>query len=377
MALTDKLVALGDVVREKAGLTEPMTIEEMATAITNLSTGIPASDLVISRNAKYFCQNGEGWFEFVKKHGDKITTQDLMYVQYMFDGCGGLTHIPFALNFADSQYVDWTYFLNNVYALEELPVMNMTKIPNTMKDAISGCDRLKSINIDFNSLDFSPLVSSTTQYEGRCFYDDASLRALPMDYYKQIKKYRTRSKGTSYSPYYYLAYRDKMLDAIYDMPVYTVDNYTSNAFNNAFSNTLRLKDFTFETQEDGTPFVANWKNQTLNLAYNCGYAPNGNEIQYLQNYGNSLQVIYNDETYQLYKNHPDATVQQYAEYSRYNKASAIRTINSLPDVSASGGTNTIKFLGNAGSKTDEGAINTMTEEEIAVATAKGWTVTFL
>ena len=80
MALTDKLVALGDAVREKAGLTEPMTIEEMTTALTNLDTGIPASDLVISRDAKYFCQNGYGWFEFVKKHGDKITTKDLTNV---------------------------------------------------------------------------------------------------------------------------------------------------------------------------------------------------------------------------------------------------------------------------------------------------------
>ena len=38
---------------------------------------------------------------------------------------------------------------------------------------------------------------------------------------------------------------------------------------------------------------------------------------------------------------------------------------------------TIKFKGAAGAKTDGGAINTMTEEEIAVATAKGWTVSFI
>ena len=38
---------------------------------------------------------------------------------------------------------------------------------------------------------------------------------------------------------------------------------------------------------------------------------------------------------------------------------------------------TIKFRGEAGSATDGGAINTLTEEEIAVATAKGWTVTLV
>jgi hypothetical protein len=63
-------------------------------------------------------------------------------------------------------------------------------------------------------------------------------------------------------------------------------------------------------------------------------------------------------------------------YSRYNHASAVETINSLPDTSAYG-TNTIKFLGASGSRTDGGAISNLTEEEIAVATAKGWTVTLM
>jgi hypothetical protein len=46
---------------------------------------------------------------------------------------------------------------------------------------------------------------------------------------------------------------------------------------------------------------------------------------------------------------------------------------SLPDTSTYG-SNTIKFKGASGALTDGGAINTLTEEEIAVAAAKGWTV---
>ena len=69
------------------------------------------------------------------------------------------------------------------------------------------------------------------------------------------------------------------------------------------------------------------------------------------------------------------------DYSRYNHDSAVETINSLPDTSeylaSAGGTNTIKFKGVAGMKTDGGAINTLTEEEIAVAAAKGWTVSLV
>ena len=94
-------------------------------------------------------------------------------------------------------------------------------------------------------------------------------------------------------------------------------------------------------------------------------------------------MIYNEETYNLLKDDPDAIFlgnssssnRDYG-YSRYNHDSAVETINSLPDTSAYG-TNTIKFRGDAGGKTDGGAINTMTEEEISVATAKGWTVTFV
>ena len=62
-----------------------------------------------------------------------------------------------------------------------------------------------------------------------------------------------------------------------------------------------------------------------------------------------------------------------AEYSRYNHDSAVETINSLPDVS-SGSSNTIVFYGIEGANTEGGAINTLTEEELAIATAKGWTV---
>ena len=87
-----------------------------------------------------------------------------------------------------------------------------------------------------------------------------------------------------------------------------------------------------------------------------------------------------DASYQALKDDPVSWTSD-INYSRYNRISAIETINSLPDTSAylatAGGTNTIKFEGAQGAKTDGGAINTMTEEEIAVATAKGWTVSFV
>lgn len=122
----------------------------------------------------------------------------------------------------------------------------------------------------------------------------------------------------------------------------TDDQFSINTFYNCYS----LSRITFETNADGSPIVAQWQDQTIDLTHYVGYSGTTTSMQ----------------------------------DSVYNHDSAVETINSLPDTSAylasAGGTNTIKFKGGSGSATASGAINTLTEEEIAVATAKGWTVTF-
>ena len=46
MPLTDKLTAIADAIRSKTGSTEPMTLDEMATAIANITTGSVPSDTI-------------------------------------------------------------------------------------------------------------------------------------------------------------------------------------------------------------------------------------------------------------------------------------------------------------------------------------------
>ena len=46
MALIDKLTAIADAIRSKTGSTEPMTLDEMATAILNITTGSVTSDTI-------------------------------------------------------------------------------------------------------------------------------------------------------------------------------------------------------------------------------------------------------------------------------------------------------------------------------------------
>ena len=185
---------------------------------------------------------------------------------------------------------------------------------------------------------------------------------------------------------------------------------TSNTFGN-LSGMYRVKNVTFAT-DNGTPYKVNWKNQTIEFSTSShctGWYYSGNyNNSYAYNSGinaDSKNICDSDDSnatlegsrarYQTLKDDPDnisvssktityngiPNVYLASLFSRYNHDSAVRTINSLPDASeyltTAGGTNTIKFLGIAGALTDGGAINTLTEEEIAVAAAKGWTVTFV
>ena len=53
MALTDKLTAIADAIRSKTGTTEPMTLDEMITAIANITTGsVPSDTITLSDSTK-------------------------------------------------------------------------------------------------------------------------------------------------------------------------------------------------------------------------------------------------------------------------------------------------------------------------------------
>ena len=136
----------------------------------------------------------------------------------------------------------------------------------------------------------------------------------------------------------------------------------------------RLKDVIFATQDDGTPYSVNWKSAIIDLT-SVGYAPSYYASYVTTSYNSGItsdKQVTDDASYQALKNDPDWFTTDMA-YSRYNHDSAVNTINSLPITTNTGCT--IKFTGALGSATDGGAINTLTEEEIAVAAAKGWTVT--
>ena len=382
MALTNKLEAIADAIREKTNTTDTMTLDEMATAISGITGGgggectlthIPEEKLVLTDDCGYKFYKG-AWDWFIEEYGDKITSRDIYGAQYMFGYCT-LKSIPFEVNLATIK--DGGAPINYLCQYSKLKTPPyVTGTIGSISGAFSYSD-ITEIPEDWaDKINWDYVHSYAYAGLQDVFRNCEKLRTIPQTLIDNLWGQNTTTP--------YCAYKNEfsncsILEQINALPVHPVA-ITSNFFGSTFDKCFRLNKMTFATQEDGTPNVASWKSQTIDLSINVGYASATQTIAGLQSYHgitNDTQVT-DDASYQTLKDHPDWHTAK-IKYSRYNHDSAVETINSLPDTSAylaaNGGTNTIKFKGEAGELTDGGAINTLTEEEIAVATAKGWTVT--
>lgn len=385
MALINKLNNLGDSIRAKTGKTDLMTLEEMAAAVDSIeSTKMPDEAFIITGDCRNRFAYG-GWDWFIEMFGDKIVTKDIgNNVSSMFDG-SHVEYIPFDLNFTGGESVKQTF--TRLFAtadIKELPNINMktmVKLPTSnffyeIGDMFYYCSYLREIPFDYlNRIvpDGYWDLKETYKANGvsKAFQNCYSLRS-----YCDLKPFIHYGSASYsfYSMYSNLFSACASLDEVNNLLVETVA-YTSNAFSSTFSQCFRLKKITFETNEDGSPIAVTWKNQTIDLT-KVGYVENEYLRNYVVSYNSGItdaDRVTDDASYQALKNSENWYTSK-IDYSRYNHNSAVETINSLPDVSA-GSSNTIKFKGAAGALTDGGAINTLTEEEIAVAAAKGWTVT--
>lgn len=204
----------------------------------------------------------------------------------------------------------------------------------------------------------------------RMFDSCTHLRTIPKKYLKDIIPQTTSTQ----SQFYYRAFRYcYCLDEVRRLPASYGENISmsSNMFSDTFTGCNRLKSITFDMPEK-VPVIAYWTNQTIQLGsgYNIGYSSDSLSDYY----GMPAESEVTDEaSYQALKDTADWWTRN-VNYSRYNHDSAVETINSLPDTTDANGRNTIIFEALSGTLTDGGAVGNLTEEEIAVATAKGWTV---
>ena len=254
---------------------------------------------------------------------------------------------------------------------------NITGYLRGVESMFDGCLELHAIP-EYN-INFDRQHADTSGRASAIFNSCNKLRSIPTNFLKQLYNANSSSYNTCYNSMFSSCY---YLDEIVGVPV-SPATFTSNCFKDTFNNCKRVKNIIFDT-DNGNAKTANWKSQTIDLSQRGGVgqsdrtnlATTGDDDGYRLT--NATRIT--SSNYDTLKDNPDSWASQ-VEYSRYNHDSAVATINSLPDTSAylaaNGGTNTIKFVGASGSATDGGAINTLTEEEIAVAVAKGWTPTFI
>lgn len=365
----ETLIGIGNAIRGKTGKTDLIAPGDMSTEIRSIVSGggsdIEIEPIVISGQAQYTC-SGKIASAYIEKFGNTISTNSIENSANMFYYFRG-SSIPFEVNMRSSTVQNMQRMFQ--YAnLQELPKVNDAR-PSNVSYMFQGCTYLRNIPEDWvDTWDFTSLNSSS----GICSYMFAqcySLRKIPTNVLKNI--WSKSSTGT-YVPYNNGWTACYALDELVGIPIQQA-SMTSNRFTSSVEGCSRLKNFIFETNEDGSPKTASWKAQTIDLS-SVGYGSARNITKFNSGITTDKEIK-DDTTYQALKNDLDWFTSNWL-YSRYNHDSAVATINSLPDCSATG-TNTIKFKGEAGSATDGGAINTMTEEEIAMASVKGWTVAFV
>ena len=371
------LTGIANAIRGKNGSTTTYKPSEMAAAITAISGGggpeIPDSAFVLSEGMSYWNYSGK-WDSFITAYADKWSTSNIASANGMFQHSGKLEVIPFDFNLKNDSYYNYNNMFDGSENLKTIgKIINM--YPANISSMFSECKRLRYLP-EFINPNFSRINTYLYASAGSMFQNCYSLRTIPEDFLNQIYGVW----NSVYSTLFYNGFSNcYTLDEVRGLNPQT-GIMKSNMFNSTFDQCFRLKNIIFALQDDGTPYSVNWKNQIITLN-KTGYSNLGENYLISFNSGITAEKgVRDDATYQALKNDPDWYTCN-VEYSRYNHDSAVATINSLPDTSAylaaNGGTNTIEFKGAAGSATDGGAINTLTEEEIAVATAKGWTVSLV
>ena len=368
------LTNIANAIRGKNGTTTTYKPSEMAAAITAISgggggSGVPAEALVFSQDCSYMFYNSN-WEWFWNTYKDSITTSDMTGAASMFHSFYGAAS-PVVLNFRANYNVRTNNMFYNCSKKSVSKIVNLKPNSMTSMFELYGATTLP----EFENLNMSGIQASTYADCSRMFSHCKRLRSISEDVLRQLYT----STNSFYSTHLYSGFDNCWaLDEIKGVRMPAGSNITDNCFFDTFNRCQRVKDVIFATQEDGTPYTANMKSQNIKLNQYVGYFAN-----YSDGYGGAelpeSAAIRDAETYATNKNNPDSWTDM-PEYSRYNHTSAVNTINSLPDTSAyltaNGGTNTITFRPTSGSLTDGGAVETLTEEEIAVAAAKGWTVAY-
>lgn len=403
------LTNIANAIREKNGETTSYKPSEMAAAIAAIEGGgggyVPTdAELRYQAGSVNPFESGtNAWI--IREYGDRI------YFETMSASSGAyFSNYPydeFTANITvDNNYVSGVQ-LNSLFngsTVKNITGSFFTAGENQINvrgclQMFAYCNYLRSINDEFLDGHFIWANASGTS-NGRfslSFSGCYSLREIPKFFMDMMNNKdggpKINSASYAYNSLFYECYT---LNKIENLPVIVSlvngNNITSDMFNIAFGSCFNLSKLTFNTNADGTPIVAQWKGQTIDLRSGLiGYTKNTN---FMTNYNSGLLAdnaisTVTDGTPKYYST--EEGINTYfatsADCAKFGHTEAVELINSLPNTVAAGGGNTLRLppvdqgkytdylKGRTNDYTFDSRINTLTDAEIAVATAKGWTVT--
>ena len=358
------LTNIGDAIRNKTGKSELLSPASMATEIEAIQTGGgEIGEAVLSGNCQYACSN-TAWNQF----HPYVKTQDIYELGRFFYENDKIENVPFEINLkADSTNgIPANYFCAYACNLKTCPKINNYLLAGT-SSMFNSCYQLNDdLDAKLNPVGMGEYTKQDAQNMFNYCY---SLRKAPMKFLNTILK-NWKGTGTWNNPYNSLFYNCYALDEVVGLYPHA-GTWSSNMFLSTLRYCSRLKDFTFEMDKNGQPYIRNWSNQTIDLTMSVGKSALNLSCGY--NSGITEDKLVDSlETYEALKNDPDWFCSSYS-WCRYGHSAAVNTINSLPDCSQGSG-NIIKFYKGSGQSIPGEYLNELTEAEIAVATAKGWTV---
>ena len=304
------------------------SFEVMASNIKAISGGgnLPAFESYkIGSEGQYaFAYNNHSW---VYENNIPIDLSGTTYASYMFYSSDKIEHLP---DLETSHIIDMTLMFGFCSKLKAIPKID-TSNTTYMEGLFTGCKQITEVP----ALD----ISKATTINGM-FQHCHKLKSIPNSILENCGKDDIPDYAQFYSYAFYQCYN---LKEILNLDVSVGYSFAYNMFPCIVDNCYSLRRFTFKTNEDGSPIDAHWSEQTLDFSQETGWASSNYTAQ---------QWI--DEDYVLKP-----------EEAYYNRDSMAETINSLPIVRNC----TIKF------KQAQGQL--LTEDEIALANSKGWTVSLV
>lgn len=401
------LYNIADAIREKNGEATTYKPSEMAEAILAIEAGggggyMPTDEELTYKTNDFSTQgNNNSWV--IREYGNRVKFSGngsqnagarwfMEYPYETFDAHPTLlddvrmVNLGSVFESCQSKYINGSII--NTDSVNLIVCYAMDKMFYT-------CSNVETINdnlIDYTKYRWNPQYGGFSELFSGC----KKLKKIPDFVFKLMNNNSSvpLNEGETYTQNYNKAYLSMFnychsLEEIVNLPVvirfYNSTTLTSNMFNGTFRACCNLSKLTFATN-DGAPIVVNWSNQIIDLTHGStqGIGCVGSSMTFdALPYENQLILDGNNPPTRP-DNYLETGWSRNSECSKYGHREAVETINSLPDCSATG-SNTIKFTGIQGKYTDyllgrtddntfDSSINTLTDAEIAVATAKGWTV---